>query len=133
MRSLNRAMLIGHIAADPELRQTKDGLSVANFPLATNHFVKGDNGEKREFADFHRIIAWGKLGEICEEYLKKGMAVYVDGRIVNRSFDDKEGKKHYRTEIIAETLNILTWKRGKSGKGEIEISEVSEEKETAKA
>lgn len=121
MRSLNRVMLIGHLAADPELRQTKNGHTVVVFPVATNRVLRGDNGEKREAVDFHRVLAWDKLAEICNQFLVKGMAIYVEGRLVNRSFDDSEGKKHYRTEIVVDDLNILTWKKSKSGIQEIGI------------
>jgi single-strand DNA-binding protein len=126
MRSLNQVMLIGHMAADVEFRQTKDGLSVATFPVATNRNVKTD-GEKKEIADFHRVVAWGKLADICNEFLVKGMAVYISGRIINRSFDDKEGNRHYRTEIVAEKLNILTWKKSKAGKEELGIEDLDPE------
>ena len=127
MRSLNRVMLIGHLAADVDFRETKNGLSVVNFALATNHIIREKDGHKRETVDFHRIVAWGKLAEICNEYLAKGMAIYLDGRLVNRSFEDKEGNRHFRTEIIAEAINILTWSKGRSGGNEIGIQPISEE------
>lgn len=134
MRSLNRVMLIGHLAADPELRQTKAGVSMVTFPLATNATLRDKNGGRKEVVDFHRVISWGRLAEICAEYLVKGTAVYLEGKIVNRSFDDKNGERHYRTEIVADELNILTWKRGgenshtevgleKVGQEEIEVAE----------
>lgn len=129
MRSLNRVMLIGHLAADPELRETKSGKVVANFPLATNRFVRDENGEKREVADFHKVLAWGRLGEICQEYLVKGVAIFLEGRIINSSFDDKEGHRHYRTEIVADGVNILTWKKTKNGSEEVEIESLEEEEE----
>ena len=115
MRSLNRVMLIGHLAADVEMRQTKNGHTVVNFPLATNYIAKNEDGSKRELTDFHRVIAWNGFGQMCGQYLKKGMAVYLEGRLLNRSFDDKEGKRHYKTEVVAEDLNILTWKKVKTG------------------
>ncbi len=124
MRSLNRVMLIGHLAAEPETRQTKNGHTVVNFPVATNKVFKAEDGTKREIVDFHRILAWNKLGEICGQYLQKGTAVYLEGRLVNRSFDDKEGHKHYRTEIVADGINILTWKKTKSGTAEVGIENV---------
>ena len=127
MRSLNRVMLIGHLGADPELRQTKSGANLVSFPLATNATVRQQNGEKREVVDFHRVIAWGKLAEICNEYLGKGTAVYLEGKIVNHSFVDKEGNKHYRTEIMADELNILTWKKNKSGGQDVGLENVGQE------
>ncbi|MDD3861869.1 MAG: single-stranded DNA-binding protein [Candidatus Gracilibacteria bacterium] len=125
MRSINRVVLMGHLAADPELRQTKSGVAVVQFPLAVNYFVKAKDGERSEMADFHRIIAFRGLADICDKYLSKGMAVYVEGKLMNNSFEDKEGKKHYRTEIVADNLNIITWKKSKQG-GEVSIESVSE-------
>jgi single-strand DNA-binding protein len=122
-------MLIGHLAADPELRQTKSGHTVVNFPVATNRVFRNEDGSKKEIVDFHRILAWNKLGEICGEYLHKGQAIYLEGRLTNHSFDDNDGKKHFRTEIVADGLNILTWKKNKSGNGEIGIEEVVEKEE----
>ena len=119
-------MLIGHLAADVEFRQTKGGTSVAYFPVATNRNTKTESGEKKEVADFHRVIAWGRLAEICDEYLAKGTTVYIGGRLINHSFEDKEGNKHYRTEIVADKLNILTWKKSK-GKEEVGIEDLDEE------
>lgn len=124
MRSLNRVMLIGHLAADPEVRQTKSGHTVVNFPIATNRIFRNEDGSKREIVDFHRVLAWNKLGGICGDYLHKGQAIYVEGRLANHSFDDNDGKKHFRTEIVADGLNILTWKKTKSGNSEIGIEEV---------
>ncbi len=125
MRSLSRVMLIGHLAADPELRQTKSGKAVANFPLATNRLVKSEEGKKQEVADFHRVVAWSKLAEICSQYLIKGMAVFIEGRLTNTSFDDKDGVRHFRTEIVADTLNILTPKKSRDGVEELDIKVVS--------
>jgi single-strand DNA-binding protein len=117
---------MGHLAADPELRQTKTGIAVAQFPLAVNYSVKEKNGEKSEMADFHRIVAFRGLADICIKYLAKGMAVYVEGKLMNNVFDDKNGNRHYRTEIIADNLNILTWKKTKSGAGEVSVKEIPE-------
>ena len=126
--------LIGHLAADVDLRQTKSGRSLASFSLATNRFVKDQEGKKRSMADFHRIIAWEGLAKICNNYLNKGSAVLIEGRLINRSFDDKEGNKVYRTEIVADSLDILKSKKSKTGKHEVVVenlgeTEVQEEKE----
>lgn len=118
--------LIGHLAADVDLRQTKSGRSLASFSLAINRFVKDQEGKKRSMADFHRIIAWEGLAKICNNYLNKGSAVLIEGRLINRSFDDKEGNKVYRTEIIADNLNILTSKKSKTGKHEVVVEDFSE-------
>jgi len=117
---------MGHLAADPELRQTKSGVMVTQFPLATNYLMKDKNGEKSEMADFHRIVAFRGLADICNKYLAKGMAVYVEGKLMNNSFDDKNGNKHYRTEIIADNLNIITWKKSKQG-GEVSVESIQDE------
>ncbi len=103
---------MGHLAADVDCRQTPNDKLVATFPLATNRFKTGEDGNKKEVVDFHRIVAWGGLGKICGDYLSKGMPVYVEGRIINRSFEAKDGSKQYRTEIIADELNILVWNKG---------------------
>lgn len=110
MKSLNYVILIGHLAADTELRQTKKGQTMANFPIAINRMMKTEEG-KQEVADFHRVVVWGKLAEISEKYLVKGTAVCIVGRLINRSFEDKEGVKQFRTEIFADDLRILTWKK----------------------
>jgi single-strand DNA-binding protein len=129
MRSINRVVLMGHLAADPELRQTKTGIAVTQFPLATNYLIKEKNGEKSEMADFHRIVAFRGLADICDKYLAKGTAVYVEGKLMNNSFDDKNGNRHYRTEIVADNVNILTWKKSKHGEGEVSIQDIPEEEE----
>lgn len=129
MRSLTRVMLLGHLAADPETRQTKNGHSLAVFPVAVNRVYLGKDGKKNEIVDFHRIVAWSKLGEICEKYLKKGMAVLVEGRLINRSFDDKEGNRHFRTEVYADYLNILTWRKSKGGVSQLAVENVAGEAE----
>lgn len=116
---------MGYLAADPEMKQTKNGHTVVNFPVATNWVSRAGDGSKKESVDFHRVLAWDKLGNICSSYLVKGMAVYMEGRLANRSFDDSEGRKHFRTEIVADELNILTWKKNKAGQPEIGIEEVS--------
>ena len=120
MRSFNRVMLIGHLAQDPELRQTKNGKAVANFAIATNRSAKDDDGNKKEIADFHRIVAWSKLAELVSQYLSKGAAVFVEGRLVNSTFDDKDGNRHYKTEIVADGLHFLSPKKHESSFQEIE-------------
>lgn len=117
-------MLIGHLAADPEMRQTKNGHTVVNFSVATNRIFRNEDGSRREIVDFHRVLAWDHLAKICNQFLAKGVAVYVEGRLANRSFDDKEGNRHFRTEIVSDDMNILTWKKTKTGKHEISIEEV---------
>ena len=123
---------MGHLAADPEARQTKEGIHVVSFPMATNKILSDGNGGRKEIVDFHRIVAWRSLADISVQYLKKGMAIYIEGRLINRSFDDKNGNRHYRTEIVADTLNILTWKRTTKG-GELGIKGLQEDSEKEEA
>lgn len=104
---------MGNLAADPTDTPLAKGGAMISFPLATNREYE-HNGEKKKVTDFHRIIIWGKLGEVAKKYLAKGSAVYIEGRIVNRAFDDKAGEKRFITEIIADDLNIITWKKGSS-------------------
>ncbi|MFH1375575.1 MAG: single-stranded DNA-binding protein [Patescibacteria group bacterium] len=113
MRSINRVILIGHLAGDPEIRSTKTGKQVASFSIATNYDTTTD-GEKKQYVDFHRITAWGKLAEIAEKWLKKGMGVYVEGRLRNSQYE-KDGQKRTATEVVLDTLNILKWKKDKEG------------------
>jgi len=107
MGDLNKVMLIGNLTKDPEAKTLPSGQSLSNFSLATNRTWKDKDGSKKEQAEFHNIIAWGKLAEICNQYLKKGAKVYIEGRLQTRSWDDQNGVKKYRTEIIAENLSML--------------------------
>jgi len=109
-------MLIGHLGTDPELRTTTSGQSVANFTLATNENYKDSSGNLQERTEWHRIIAWGKLAEICNQYLKKGRQVYVEGRLQTRSWDDqKTGEKKYTTEIVCSDMQMLGSPREQMG------------------
>src|SRR3990167_305351 len=111
--SLNRAMLIGNLTRDPELRKTANGQSVASFSIATNRSFTTQTGERKEQADYHNIVAWGRLAEICAQYLVKGKKIYVDGRIQTRDWEGQDGQKRSKTEIIAENMVMLD--RGGSG------------------
>ena len=107
-RSLNKAMLIGNLGKDPELRYTSRGVAVATCSLATNESWKDQEGNMQERTEWHNIVAWKKLAEICGEWLKKGKKVYIEGRIQTRSYDDKNtGTKKYITEIVAENMIML--------------------------
>ena len=107
-RSLNKVMLIGNLGRDPELRYTTSGTAVATFTIATNDSWKDADGNMQERTEWHNIVAWKKLAEICGEWLKKGKKVYIEGRIQTRSYDDKNtGTKRYITEIIAEDMLML--------------------------
>ena len=106
-RSLNKVMLIGNLGADPELRHTASGVPVATFSLATNWTRSGDEGQIQE-TEWHNIVTWRRLAEICQQYLRKGSKVYIEGRIQTRSWDDqKTGQKRYMTEIVANQMIML--------------------------
>jgi single-strand DNA-binding protein len=109
MRSVNKIILVGNLAADPEVRQTKKGTTVATFPVATNRDFTS-NGEKKKVTDFHRVVAWGKLGEICGKYLEKGKSVYIEGMVLNRAYEN-DGERRYVTEIRADDVNMLAFKK----------------------
>lgn len=104
---LNKAILIGNLGRDPEVRYTPSGLGVANFSIATSETWTNKEGEKETRTEWHRIVAFGKLGEICGEYLSKGKQVYIEGRIQTRDWEDKDGVKRYTTEIVASQMLML--------------------------
>lgn len=127
MRSLNRVVLIGNLAADPDVRETAKGKIVVNFAIATNYSWKNADGEKEKSTDYHKIVAWNKLGEICGKYLKKGSSIYLEGRLKNRSYETKEGEKKFFTEIVATDVNILTWKKNDAGQPDPEVKPLQED------
>lgn len=108
MRGVNKVILIGNLGRDPEIRYTTSGQAVANFTIATTEGHTNKDGEKQEYTEWHRIVAWGRLAEICGEYLSKGKMIYVEGSIRTRSWGDKEGKTRYTTEIIAKNMQMLS-------------------------
>ena len=106
MASVNKAILVGNLGADPEVRYTTSGKAVATFNVATKQWA-GKDAEKEGKTEWHRIVAWERLAEICGEYLKKGSQVYIEGRIQTRSWEDRDGNKRYTTEIVAQTMQML--------------------------
>jgi single-strand DNA-binding protein len=113
---INRVILIGRLGKDPEIRSTPNGTTVAKFTLATDERFTDKSGEKQERTEWHNIVAWGKLAEICGQYLRKGKLIYIDGSIRYDTWDDKEtGQKKYRTEIVAGTMKMLDRKGDESG------------------
>lgn len=105
--NLNRAILVGRVTQDPQLRTTPSGQSVCNFSIATNRtWTNSQTQERQERAEFHNIVTWSRLAEIANQYLKKGTLVMVEGRIETRSWNDQAGNKRYRTEIIAENMQL---------------------------
>jgi single-strand DNA-binding protein len=110
---VNKAILIGRLGRDPELRRTPAGSAVASFTVATSERFTDRNGERQERTEWHNIVAFGKLAELANQYLSKGREAYIEGRITNRSWEDRDGNKRYRTEIVANTIQFL----GGSGGG----------------
>jgi single-strand DNA-binding protein len=107
--SVNKAILVGRLGRDPETRFTSGGQPVANFTMATDESYKDRAGERQKRTEWHRIVVWGKLAEITQQYLKKGMLVYIEGRIQTRQWEDKrDGQKRSTTEIVANTMKMLT-------------------------
>ena len=106
--SVNKVILVGRLGRDPETRYTGSGQAVANFSVATDESYKDRNGERQKRTEWHRITAWGKLAEICQQYLKKGTMVYIEGRIQSREWQDKEGQKRTSFDIVANTMKMLS-------------------------
>jgi len=104
---MNKVILIGNLGADPELKYAQSGTAVCNFSLATTEKYTDKSGEKQEETEWHRIVAWGRLAEICGEYLSKGKKVVIEGKIRTREWIDKDEKKRYTTEIIARQMIML--------------------------
>ena len=125
MKNLNKVLLIGNATKDPELKYTPSGTAVCSFSVATNRDWKDSTGQMKSEATFHKVIAWSKLAEIISQYLKKGSKVYLEGRITNRQWTDKDGVIHYATEIVADELILLDNKNSVSTevKPETEIQE----------
>jgi len=110
--NLNKVMIIGNLTRDPESRTTPQGVQVTTFTVATNFIWTDPSGQRQEKVEYHNVVAWRKLGEICAQYLTKGSKVYVEGRLQTRSWDDQSGNKRYRTEIIAENMIMLDRPQG---------------------
>lgn len=115
--NFNKAFVLGNITRDPESRTTPSGQTVANFGVATNRFYTDQQNQKQQKVEFHNIVAWGKLGDICAQYLKRGQLVFIEGRIETRTWDGPDGTKKFKTEIIAENMQMGP-KIGAGGKGD---------------
>jgi single-strand DNA-binding protein len=128
--NLNKAMLIGRLTRDPEMRYTQSGTAMTRFGIATNRYGTGPDGERKEFTDFHNVVAWNQgkrnLAEICAQYLKKGSMVYVEGRLQTRSWEGQDGQKRTTTEINAQDVQFLE-SRGSGGGGGGGAEAISEE------
>ena len=121
-RSLNKVMLIGNLTRDPEMRYTPQGTAVCTFGVATNRNWTTESGEKKEDVEFHNVVAWNKLAEICANLLKKGRKVYVEGRLATRSWQGTDGTQKQRTEVVISDMVILD-KKEDSGDSGIDIPE----------
>ena len=111
-RGLNKVMIIGNLGRDPEMRYTPSGRPVTSFSVVTTRTWTSGEGERHEESEWFNVVAWGNLAEICSQYLKKGQQVYVEGRLQTRGWEDEEGKKHYRTEVVASEMIVLGDRRG---------------------
>ncbi|MCB0413168.1 MAG: single-stranded DNA-binding protein [Bdellovibrionales bacterium] len=107
MSGVNKAIIIGRLGTDPEIRQVSSGQTVATLSVATSEAWNDKNGQKQERTEWHRVVVWGKLAELCGKYLSKGRQVYLEGRLQTRSWEDQQGQKRYTTEIVATTLQFL--------------------------
>ncbi|MCL4497160.1 MAG: single-stranded DNA-binding protein [Deltaproteobacteria bacterium] len=119
MGSLNKVLLIGNLGKDPELRYTPDGLAILRFSIATTEYFNDKSGSKNERTTWHNIVVFGKMGQSIANYLNKGKQVFIEGKINNRSYDDKEGNKKYITEIVATNIVLLGAKGGAGSGAEI--------------
>jgi single-strand DNA-binding protein len=121
MSNLNKVMLIGRLTRDPEMRYTPSGQPVTSFSIATNRYSGGGEGEKREFTDYHNIVAWNigrrNLAEVVAQYTKKGSLVYVEGRLQTRSWDGQDGQKRRTTEVVANEVQFLESRSAGGGGG----------------
>lgn len=112
---LNKVQIIGRLTRDPEVRTTPGGKSVCSFSVATGFSWTDQSGQKKEQTEFHNVVAWGKLGDIIGQYMKKGRQIYIEGRLQTTSWDDKtSGQKRYKTEIVAENMIMLGGKPGEA-------------------
>ena len=115
--SVNKAIILGNLGADPEIRTTSGGQNVANFRVATNRTYNDRSGQRQEQTEWHNIVAWGRLAEIAEQYLKKGDSVFIEGRIQTRSWEDQSGQQRWTTEIVAQEMTMLGGAGGGPGAG----------------
>lgn len=127
MRGLNKVMIIGQLGREPEMRYTPSGRPVTSFSVATTRTWTSGEGERREETEWFNVVAWGNLAEICKQYLKKGQPVYVEGRLQTRGWEDQEGKKHFRTELVANEVIILGDRRSEGAEEGMDEPPVEDE------
>lgn len=121
MRSVNKVILIGNLTRDPDLKQTASGQAVTTFGIATNREWMTSGSESKKSTEFHEIVAWAKLAEICHRYLRKGKLVYLEGYLKTRSWDDESGQKRFRTEVVLQDMIILEKRSKEDGVDENEL------------
>ena len=114
---INKVILIGNLGKDPEIRYTQSGAAVVNFSIATTERWKGQDGQQQEQTEWHNIVAWKRLAEICSEFLSKGSKVYIEAKLQTRKWQDKDGNDRYTTEIVARDMQMLTPRGASSGGG----------------
>ena len=124
---VNKVLLLGNLGQDPEVRYTPSGATVCTFSIATNERWTSKDGKKEERTEWHRIVVWGKLAELCGEYLGKGRTVFVEGRLQTREWTDKQGNKRYTTEIIANNVQFIGAGSGKGGGASQKATSLPEE------
>jgi single-strand DNA-binding protein len=115
MSSLNKVMLIGRLGQDPEVRYTQSNTAVATLNLATNERYRDSNGEYQDRTEWHRVVAWGRTAEVCQQYLTKGSLIYVEGPLQTREWEDNQGQKRYTTEVKALQMTMLDSRGGNGG------------------
>jgi len=134
--TVNKVILIGRLGRDPEMRYTATGTAVVNFSIATNHFSKDQSGNNTEQTEWHNIVAFGRTAEVAGGYLSKGRLVYIEGRLQTRSWDDQNGQKKYKTEVVCINLQLLGSRSESSGdvaeEDQSTVQETSDEPKKAK-
>ena len=131
MRSVNKVILIGNLTRDPEMKETQSGQPITTFGIATNREWNTSDSERRKSTEFHEVVAWSKLAEICNNYLRKGKLVYLEGYLITKSWESETGEKRFRTEIVLQDMIMLDKREqshtSKTEKKEEEVAEVKEE------
>lgn len=127
MAGVNKVILLGNLGKDPEIRKLENGRAVVNFSLATSETYKNRTGEKVTTTEWHNVVLWSPLAEIAEKYLRKGNQVYIEGKITNRSYDDKDGNKKYITEVVGREMTLLGNRTSDSGQSDTNFSPINEQ------
>ncbi len=128
MAGVNKVILLGNLGKDPEIRTLESGTKLARFPLATNEYYKGKDGEMVEKTEWHNVVVWHQRAELAEKYLQKGSQVYIEGRLQTRQWDDKDGNKRYTTEIIGDVMNFVGGRPGGGSGGQQDQNSMEQSK-----